>query len=41
MGGDYELAFGIIWEFPKLGGTLLWGPYKDPTIEGTILGSPF
>ena len=22
-----------IWEFPKTGGTLLWGPYnKDPTI---------
>ena len=25
----------------KLLGTLLWGPYnKDPTIQGTILGSP-
>ena len=28
-------------DFPKTGGTLFWGPYnKDPTIEGTILGSP-
>ena len=27
-----------IWEFPKIRGTLFWGPYnKDP---GTILGSP-
>ena len=23
----------LIWEFPKIGGTLFWGPYnKDPTI---------
>ena len=30
-----------IWEFPKIRGTLLWGPYnKDPTIWGAILGSP-
>ena len=29
------------WEFPKTRGTLFWGPYnKDPTIWGTILGSP-
>ena len=29
-------------EFPKIRGTLLWGPYnKDPTIQSTILGSPF
>ena len=29
------------WEFPKIRGTLFWGPYnKDPTIWGTILGSP-
>ena len=29
------------WEFPKIRGTLFRGPYnKDPTIEGTILGSP-
>ena len=34
------------WEFPKIrgtlfGGTLFGGPYnKDPTIQGTILGSP-
>ena len=30
-----------MWEFPKIRGTLFWGPYdKDPTISGTILGSP-
>ena len=30
-----------IWDFPKSRGALLWGPYnKDPTISGTILGSP-
>ena len=24
--------------FPKIGGTLLWGPYnKDPTIQGAVL----
>ena len=29
------------WEFPKIRGTLLWSSYnKDPTILGTILGSP-
>ena len=28
-------------EFPKIRGTLFWGPCnKDPTIWGTILGSP-
>ena len=28
-------------EFPKIRGTLIWGPYnKDPTIVGTISGSP-
>ena len=28
-------------EFPKIRGTLVWGPYnKDPTISGTIVGSP-
>ena len=28
-------------EFPKIRGTLFWGPYnKDPTISGTISGSP-
>ena len=26
--------FGI-WEFPKIGGTLLWGPYNKPTISGS------
>ena len=31
-----------IWEFPKIRGTLFWGPYnKDPTIQGTILGPLF
>ena len=31
----------ITWEFPKLRGTVFWDPYnKDPTIQGTILGSP-
>ena len=30
-----------IWEFPKIRGTLVWGPYnKDPIISDTILGSP-
>ena len=30
-----------MWEFPKIMGTLFGGPYnKDPTIWGTILGSP-
>ena len=30
-----------IWEFPKMRGTLLWGPYnKDPTIWGTIHWGP-
>ena len=28
-------------EFPKIRATLFWGPYnEDPTIWGTILGSP-
>ena len=28
------------WELPKIRGTLFWGPYtKDPTIQGTIVGS--
>ena len=23
----------VIWEFPKIGGAIFWGPYKkDPTI---------
>ena len=33
-------CIGHIWEFPKIKGTLFWDPYKDPTISGTILGSP-
>ena len=29
------------WEFPKIRGTLFWGPYnKHPTISGAVLGSP-
>ena len=29
------------WDFPKVRGTLFWGPYnKDPTSLSTILGSP-
>ena len=28
-------------EFPKIRGTLFWGPFnKDPSILGIILGSP-
>ena len=28
-----EAGPAIGWEFPKIGGTLFWGPYnKDPTI---------
>ena len=30
-----------MWESPKNRGPLFWGPYnKDPTISGTIFGSP-
>ena len=33
--------FRIKWEIPKIRGALFWGPYnKDPTIWGSILGSP-
>ena len=28
-----------MWELPKIRGALFWGPNKDPTIWGTILGS--
>ena len=36
-----RLGLGFIWEFPTIRGTVFWGPYnKDPTIQGTILGSP-
>ena len=37
------VAAAEIWEFPKIRGTLFWGPdNKDPTILGTILiGSPY
>ena len=38
-----EIVRGMVlmWECPKIRGTLFWGPYnKDPTIEGTIFGSP-
>ena len=31
--GARVLGFARIREFPKIGGTLFWGPYnKDPTI---------
>ena len=34
------LRLRLIWEFPKIRGTLFWGPYhKDPTVWSTILGS--
>ena len=44
-GRSDEVGFCIMlkptWEFPKIRGTSFWGPYsKDPTIQGTILGSP-
>ena len=36
-----EQCVKFIWDFPKVRGTLFWGPYnKDPTISGSILGSP-
>ena len=29
----FRMIEGFRWEFPKIGGTLFWGPYnKDPTI---------
>ena len=37
------LGFGSFRKLPKIRGTSFWGPYnfnKDPTIYGTILGSP-
>ena len=40
-GGAAAAAPHFIWEFPKKGVPYLGGPYnKDPTIEGTIFGSP-
>ena len=31
--GHERLSAAFRWEFPKLGGTLFWGPYnKDPII---------
>ena len=36
-----KLASRSIGEFPTIRGILFWGPYKkDPTIQGTKLGSP-
>ena len=36
-----KFRYPLIWEFPKIGGTLFcWPFYKDPTLWGTILGSP-
>ena len=37
---DIADCSGPKWEFPKIRGTLFGGPYKDPTIQGAILGSP-
>ena len=32
-GGLHRGCVRLIWEFPKIGGTLFWAPYnKDPTI---------
>ena len=37
-----RLEVMVMWELPKIKGTLLGGPCnKDPTIYGTILGSLF
>ena len=33
-------ARNLIWEFPKIRGTVFWGHYNKDTIKGTILGSP-
>ena len=32
----------MIWEFPKIRGTLIWGPYNQDTTSyiGNVLGSP-
>ena len=42
LGALWLSPSGATWEFPKLRGTLFWGPYnKDPTInKGTISGCP-
>ena len=37
---DGPASLNPVWEFPKIRGTLFWGPYRDPTIQGSILGSP-
>ena len=45
---DLESGFRVLntglnhwnWEFPKIRGTSFWPYNKDPTILGTILGSP-
>ena len=30
---DLDKSYMTIWEFPKIMGTLFWGPYnKDPTM---------
>ena len=39
--GNLECTVGTFWDFPKLRGTLFWGPYnKDPTIQGSIFWGP-
>ena len=38
----WDLIYIYIWEFPKIGVPYFGSPYnKEPTIEGTILGSLF
>ena len=40
-GEALEARTYVIWELPKIRGPLFWDPYnKDPTMSGTILGSP-
>ena len=37
----YQVSTSYKWEFPKIRGPYLGAPYnKDPTMSGTILGSP-
>ena len=31
-GLGFRVLLLAVWEFPKIGGILFWGPYKDPTI---------
>ena len=41
LAGPRRHGPSLTWDFPKMGGTLFWGPYNtDPAIWGSILGSP-